>query len=101
MKSRVLWISALLASLGAGAQADTIALGGKSVHQPTLIRGAPLRCHEKRPLIINVQASLQNRDKNVQKCETEFRPTHSDRAHFITNIIVIAGRHERVYIKPY
>ncbi len=100
MKSRVVLITVLLAAFGSTAQADTFSVGGKhSAGQPTIIRGAPLRCEVERPLIINVRQALRHPDRDFQKCEVQFRRKHNHHAYSITNIVIIAGRHDRRYIK--
>ncbi len=100
MKFRVALIAALLTLAVGAAQADTIKVVGKhSVGQTVIIRGAPARCHETRPLIINVRESLRNGTGYVPKCEAELRRAYRDRSLSITNIIVFAGRHEHLYIK--
>jgi hypothetical protein len=100
MKYGVALISALLASFSGTANAEIIFANGKhSARQPTIIRGAPHRCHAKRPLVINVQDSLKNAGRNVVQCAPKIKTAQHSRS--IVNIIVIAGRHERLYIKHY
>jgi hypothetical protein len=94
MKSRVVLISALLAFVCGTAQADVI-----TVRQPTIIRGSSQHCHAKQPHVINVRQALKNSNGNICKCVAGFRHAHRERITSITNVIVIARRRERVYIK--
>jgi hypothetical protein len=98
MKFRIVLISALLASglvatMTGIAQADIIAIGGK----PTIVRGAPARCDGNRPLIINVREALKRPNETVPKCEVQLHRKHRHKTHSITNIIIIADRHNRYY----
>jgi hypothetical protein len=99
MKLSVVLVTALLASLSGTAQADTIHVGSKHVAgQPTIMRGAPLRCHASRPLIINVREALKHPERTIQKCEAQFKRVDRGNSYTNINIVVIAGRHKGHYI---
>ncbi|MGL4489972.1 MAG: hypothetical protein ACRCU5_11075 [Rhizobiaceae bacterium] len=99
MKLRTVLLSLSMASFATITHAEIIRVGDKAAHQPTIIRGAPIHCHAKGPLVINVAEALKNGGHTARKCDVAFKRRDHKRSISIVNIVVIDQYNERVYIK--
>lgn len=89
--------SAVFAFTSLTAKAEIISVRDVvATRAPTIMRGAPVRCHGSQPVVIKVRSSIKRAQSAKSNCVTNL-PIAAEVVH-VTNIVIIARRHERVYI---